>query len=134
MYGPLRYKNFVITLIIAYNLFPKLCLAIIQRREELSHHKKQRPSQKPPQPKSLLRSRRHNHDAMAGPTTRARASWAVDRATSLSEVWAIVAKHLGLVGAWRLMLVCRAAPAGAKEWPRFRGSSCAGGARGVVGS
>jgi len=30
-------------------------------------------------------------------------------------VWAIVAKHLGLVGAWRLMLVCRAARAGAKE-------------------
>jgi hypothetical protein len=53
---------------------------------------------------------------MAGPTTRARANWAVDRATSLSEVWAIVAKHLGLVGAWRLMLVCRAACAGAKEF------------------
>jgi hypothetical protein len=52
---------------------------------------------------------------MTGPTTRARANWAVDRATSLSEVWAIVAKHLGLVGAWRLMLVCRAARAGAKE-------------------
>jgi len=52
---------------------------------------------------------------MAGPTTRARANWAVDRATSLSEVWAIVAEHLGLVGAWQLMLVCRAACAGAKE-------------------
>ena len=52
---------------------------------------------------------------MAGPTTRARGYWAVDRATSLSEVWAIVAKHLGLVGAWRLMLVCRAARAGTKE-------------------
>ena len=53
---------------------------------------------------------------MAGPTTRARANWAVDRATSLAEVWAIVAKHLGLVGAWQLMLVCRAACAGAKEF------------------
>jgi hypothetical protein len=53
---------------------------------------------------------------MAGPTTRARANWAVDRATSLSEVWAIVAEHLGLVGAWQLMLVCRAACAGAKEF------------------
>jgi hypothetical protein len=52
---------------------------------------------------------------MAGPTTRARADWAVNRATFLSEVWAIVAEHLGLVGAWRLMLVCRAACAGAKE-------------------
>jgi hypothetical protein len=52
---------------------------------------------------------------MADTTTRARANWAVDRATSLSEVWAIVAEHLGLVGAWQLMLVCRAACAGAKE-------------------
>jgi hypothetical protein len=52
---------------------------------------------------------------MTGPTTRARANWAVDRATSLPEVWAIVAKHLGLAGAWRLMLVCRAARVGAKE-------------------
>jgi hypothetical protein len=46
---------------------------------------------------------------MRGPATRARANWAVDRATFLSKVWAIVAKHLELVGAWRLMLVCRAA-------------------------
>jgi hypothetical protein len=53
---------------------------------------------------------------MAGPITRARANWAVDRATSLAELWAIVAKHLGLVGAWQLMLVCRAACAGAKEF------------------
>jgi len=53
---------------------------------------------------------------MAGPTTRAQTSWAIDRATSLSEIWAIVARHLGLVGAWQLMLVCRAACAGAKEF------------------
>jgi hypothetical protein len=53
---------------------------------------------------------------MVGPTTRAQASWAVHRATSLSEIWAIVAGHLGLVGAWQLMLVCRAACAGAKEF------------------
>jgi len=53
---------------------------------------------------------------MAGPTTRAQTSWAVYRATSLSEIWAIVAGHLGLVGAWQLMLVCRAACAGAKEF------------------
>jgi hypothetical protein len=71
----------------------------------------------PLHPIALLRSREgHNHNAMAGPTTRARGYWAVDRATSLSEVWAIVAKHLALVGAWRLMLVCRA-----------------GGAQGVLG-
>jgi hypothetical protein len=48
--------------------------------------------------------------------TRARANWAVDRATGLPEVWALVAAHLGLVGAWRLMRVCRAARAGAKEF------------------
>ena len=53
---------------------------------------------------------------MAGPTTRTQASWAVEHATSLSEIWAIVAGHLGLVGAWQLMLVCRAACAGAKEF------------------
>jgi hypothetical protein len=57
---------------------------------------------------------------MAPPTTRgatrARASWAVDRATGLPEVWALVAVHLGLVGAWKLMRVCKAARAGAKEF------------------
>ena len=54
---------------------------------------------------------------MAGPTTRARASWVADRITALSEVWAFVALHLGLVGAWRLMLVCKAgAHVGAKDF------------------
>ena len=57
---------------------------------------------------------------MAPPTTRgatrARANWAVDRATGLPEVWALVAAHLGLVGAWRLMRVCKAARVGAKEF------------------
>jgi hypothetical protein len=53
---------------------------------------------------------------MAPPITRARANWAVDRATGLHEVWALVAVHLGLVGAWRLMRVCKAARVGAKEW------------------
>jgi hypothetical protein len=42
-------------------------------------------------------------------------------------MWAIVAWHLGLVGAWRLMLVCRAACAGAKEFvATLPGSSFAG--------
>jgi hypothetical protein len=45
--------------------------------------------------------------------------WAVDRAVSLIEVWALVAAFSGLVGAWRLLGVCRATRAGAKE---FRGS------------
>jgi hypothetical protein len=44
------------------------------------------------------------------------ANWAVDRATGLPEVWALVAVHLGLVGAWRLMRVCKAARVGAKEF------------------
>jgi hypothetical protein len=53
---------------------------------------------------------------MAPPITRARANWAVDRATALPEVWALVAEHRGVVGAWQLMRVCRAARAGAKEF------------------
>jgi hypothetical protein len=54
--------------------------------------------------------------AHRGRITRARANWAVDRATGLPEVWALVAAHLGLVGAWRLMRVCKAARVGAKEF------------------
>jgi hypothetical protein len=53
---------------------------------------------------------------MAPPITRAQANWAVDRATGLPEVWALVAAHLGLVGAWRLMRVCKAARVGAMEF------------------
>jgi hypothetical protein len=45
------------------------------------------------------------------------AHWAVERATGLPEVWALVAEHGdGLVDAWRLMSVCRASRAGAKDW------------------
>ena len=58
---------------------------------------------------------------MAGSTTRARASWVADRVTALPEIWALVALHLGLVGAWRLMLVCKAARVGAKDAARTRG-------------
>ena len=56
------------------------------------------------------------HGTMAGPTTRARASWVADRITALPEMWALVALHLRLVGAWRLMLVCKAARVGAKDF------------------
>jgi hypothetical protein len=59
-------------------------------------------------------------------TTPEEANWAVDRATGLPEVWALVAVHLGLVGAWRLMRVCKAARVGAKEFLRTLA-----GARGV---
>jgi hypothetical protein len=50
------------------------------------------------------------------PTPHEEANWAVDRATGLPEVWALVAKHSGLVGAWRLMRVCKAARVGAKDF------------------
>jgi hypothetical protein len=41
------------------------------------------------------------------------ANWAVERATSLPEVWALVAENSdGLVDAWRLMIVCRASREG----------------------
>jgi hypothetical protein len=43
-------------------------------------------------------------------------NWAVDRPTSLPEMWALVAKCGGVVGAWRLMRVCKAARVGAKEF------------------
>jgi hypothetical protein len=55
---------------------------------------------------------------MAPPNTRARANWAVQRATPLPEVWALVAKHRGVLGARRLMRVCRAARAGGLEFLR----------------
>jgi hypothetical protein len=45
------------------------------------------------------------------------ANWAVERATSLPELWALVAENGdGLVDAWRLMSVCRASRTGVKEW------------------
>ena len=41
------------------------------------------------------------------------------RATALPDVWALVAEHSdGLVAAWRMMRVCKAARVGAKEWLR----------------
>jgi hypothetical protein len=45
------------------------------------------------------------------------ANWAVERATGLPGVWALVAENGdGLVDAWRLMSVCRAARAGPREF------------------
>jgi hypothetical protein len=49
-------------------------------------------------------------------TTRANTNWAIDRAVSLLEVWALIAAFSGLVGAWGLLGVCRTARAGAKEF------------------
>jgi hypothetical protein len=54
-------------------------------------------------------------DAARG-TWHAVTDWAVERATALPEVWALVAEHSGLVGAWRVMRVCKAARQGAKEY------------------
>jgi hypothetical protein len=43
--------------------------------------------------------------------------WATSRVTALSEMWALVALRLGFVlGAWRLMLVCKAARVGARDF------------------
>jgi hypothetical protein len=53
---------------------------------------------------------------MPPPNTRARANWAVERATALPEVWALVAMHRGHLGARRLTRVCRAARAGGMEY------------------
>jgi hypothetical protein len=59
---------------------------------------------------------------MALPTATALeedANWAVERATALPEVWALVAENSdGLVDAWRLMSVCRASREGVMEWLR----------------
>jgi hypothetical protein len=61
-----------------------------------------------------------HHTHMAPPTSSSTLMdariWAVDRAVSLPEVWALVAAFSGLVGAWRLLGVCRAARAGVKEF------------------
>jgi hypothetical protein len=75
--------------------------------------------------------------APSSSTTRGDAdSWAVDRAVSLPEIWALVAASRGLVGAWRLLGVCRATRAGAKEFlgtlPRL--VVCGGHARGGRGT
>ena len=67
-------------------------------------------------------SRTNNDTHMAPPTSSPplteTQTWATDRAVSLVEVWALVAAFNGLVGAWRLLGVCRAARAGAKEFLR----------------
>jgi hypothetical protein len=52
---------------------------------------------------------------MASPPTHVHASWHVEHATSLPEIWARIAVFSGPVGAWRLTGVCRAAREGAKE-------------------
>jgi hypothetical protein len=44
--------------------------------------------------------------------------WAIARVFALVELWALIAQHSGLVGAWRLKRVCKAAREGAKVWLR----------------
>jgi hypothetical protein len=55
--------------------------------------------------------------ALSTPPT-ARAGSAAARVLVLWELWFIIAAHSGVVGAWRLAGVCRAARQGAKEWLR----------------
>jgi hypothetical protein len=45
---------------------------------------------------------------------RGSVTWAASR----PELWALIAEHSGLVGAWRLTGVCKAAREGAKFWLR----------------
>jgi len=51
---------------------------------------------------------------MSPSATSAPLSWHVERATSLSEIWARIAVFAGPVGAWQLTGVCKAAREGAK--------------------
>ena len=44
------------------------------------------------------------------------ATMAAPRVAAVSDFWTLFAAHSGLVGAWRLTAVCRAARVGVKEW------------------
>jgi hypothetical protein len=71
--------------------------------------------------------------ALSAPPT-ARAESAAARVLALWELWFIIAAHSGVVGAWRLAGVCRAARQGAKEWLRkLPGVLVCGGRVGGVG-
>ena len=66
-------------------------------------------------------------------TRRARREWAISHVFALPEMWAIVAEHSGVVGAFRLKRVCKAARVGSKEWLRtLSGLVVCGGRAGVV--
>jgi hypothetical protein len=56
----------------------------------------------------------HIYAIMASLLTHTHASWHVEHATSLPEIWANIALFVGPVGAWRLTGVCRAAREGVK--------------------
>jgi hypothetical protein len=51
-------------------------------------------------------------------TRKRRIHWAASRVLARPELWALIAEHSGLVGAWRLTGVCKAAREGAKFWLR----------------
>jgi hypothetical protein len=50
------------------------------------------------------------------PITRAASIWAATHVFALVELCALIAKHCGVVGAYRLKLVCKATRQGAGEW------------------
>jgi hypothetical protein len=58
----------------------------------------------------VAEAEKEHEDAMMSP--------AVLRVFDLPELWALIAEHSGLVGAWRLTGVCRASRVGAREWLR----------------
>lgn len=64
------------------------------------------------------------------------ANWAGSYVAALPEMWALIAQHSGLVGAWRLKGVCQASRQGADEFLRtLPGLVVSGGihAKGMVG-
>jgi len=52
------------------------------------------------------------------PTTRAASNWAAACVFALVELWALIVEHSGVVGAFRLKVVCKASRQGAEEWLR----------------
>jgi hypothetical protein len=67
---------------------------------------------------TTVKCRPHQHIHTISSPTHARASWHVEHATSLPEIWARFAVFSGPVGAWRLTGLCRAAREGVKEHQR----------------
>ena len=50
------------------------------------------------------------------PSHVASSTWIAQQVFALVEIWALVARHSGFVGAWRLTGVCKASCEGAKGW------------------
>ena len=53
---------------------------------------------------------------MSPANTHASAHWAVSQVVALIGIWALIAEHSGVVGAWRLTGVCKSAREGVMHW------------------